>query len=342
MPERWHENLRIALAHDFVQIESSKFVGGIAMEGTAYEIEWNDYMDYPTAKAEAQVQVDGYDFSNSQCTTCELAGQLDLTDDNLGTVAEGGSGGGNVFANDQIFCDPVTASIVTYDPTYLAGAPTIDNTGAFAFTLNTPLPDVTTAKIATYRVTCPDGSYDDADVYINIDGSLAGCSPPANVRDASAPTYNSHQVIWDDASADDGYYWELYEADNLGLIILSGTVPDVFPTAGAVMTGLEPCTDYRLFVRSVCEVGVNESAFAEITFSTDCFEATCGQYEIGYDNGTPIRDQINFTFMACNGSYRTLPITNTQTRLVCMMQSAPGVPTDLTGGFTQITYIGNC
>lgn len=341
MPERWHENLRIALAHDFVQIESSKFIGGIAMEGTAYEIEWNDYLDYPTAKAEAQVQVDNFDFSNSSCVSCELAGQLDLTDDNFGTAVEGGSGSGNVFSNDSIFCDPVTASIVTYNSTYLSGAPTIDNTGAVTFNLNTPLPDITSAKIFTYRVTCPDGSYDDADVYINIDGSLAGCSPPDNLRDAVPVTYSTADITWDqNGSPADGWYWEVYEADNLGAIILTNTTPLGFPRAQ--MTGLNPCTTYKLFVRSVCEAGVNESAYSTYDFTTDCHSETCGQYEIGFDNGEPDMFQILVTYLNCAGGYANVFITNTQTRIVCMQESSPGSPRDVFGPFTSITYLGNC
>lgn len=343
MPERWHESFRIALAHDYITIESNKFVGRVAMEGTAYEPEYNDFLDYPLAKAETTVQVDSFDFSNSNCVTCEQVGQLDLTDDNFGSVSEGGSGSGNVFSNDSIFCDPVTASIVTYDSVYLAAAPTINDTGAVTFILNTPLPDVTSAKIFTYRVTCADGSYDDADVYIDIDGSLEGCSPPDNVRDASPPTHNSHQVIWDDnGSPADGWYWEVYDGNNYGVQVASGSVPAGDNLTGAIMTGLQPCTNYRIFVRSRCAGGTNESAFTDITFSTDCLESTCGQFEVGYNDGTAERNSVNFTFMACNGTYRTLPITNTQTRLVCMLQSEPGVPVDLTGPLSTIDYIGPC
>lgn len=342
MPASWLEALRIALMHNHVSVESTKLIGGVALEGDTYAIQWNEYRDYPTAKVEFTVQVDGYDMSNSNCVSCDAANQLNLTDDNLGVHVEGSAGAGNVFSNDQIFCDPVTASIITYSTIVLAAPPTITNQGAVSFVLNSPLPDATVYHIFTYRVTCPDGSYDDADVFIGIDGSLAGCSPPANVRDASPPSYNTHTIIWDvNDNSDDGYYWELYEADNLGLVVLSGTPSQGSPEAS--FTGLEPCTDYRFFVRSICQSASVESAFAEITFSTDCLEQTCGQYEVGYDDGTAERNSINFTFMACNGSYRTLPITNTQTRLVCMLQSEPGQPVDLvSGGITDLQYIGIC
>lgn len=342
MPEAWHEALRVALMHDNVVIEGSKLVGRVALEGDGYPIEYTDALpDYPLAPAEFTVQVDNYDFSNSSCFTCEEATQLQLVDDNFGSVAEGGSGGGNVFINDAIFCEPVTASITTYNTMYLAAPPVITNTGALTFVLKSPLPDITGANILTYRVTCPNGGYDEADVFIDIDGSLAGCSAPENLRDTVPPTYNFADVTWDEnGSPAGGWYWEVYDTDNMGAPVLSGNSPLGFPRAQ--MTGLEPCTDYRLFVRSICEAGVNESAFSELTFSTVCEEETCGRYEIGYNSGSPVRDQAEVTFLRCNGTYQTIFITNTQVRLACMAQSSPGNPLEINGAYTSLTYIEPC
>lgn len=339
MPKLWHESLRVALAHDHITIESREFNGGVALEGAAYDIDWNDYMDYPVAPATFQVQVDGLDLSNSNCMTCEQAGQLDLTDDNLGEIVEGGAGAGNVFSNDSIFCDPVTAAIVTYDTIYLSAAPTISDAGAVAFILNSPLPNVTSAKIFTYRVTCPDGSYDDADVYINIDGSLEGCSMPDNVRGDGDPAYNAHSVIWDgNGSPDDGYYWELFRRDNLGATVATGTTA----STGVDLTELESCTEYVIFVRAVCETGVVESQYNQYLFDTECQEASCGRYEVGYDNGSPERTQGTITYLDCASQYRTRNITNTQVVLICMLQTEPGSPSDAYGSYTSINYQGEC
>lgn len=342
MPKAWHESLVIALNHDNVIIEGSRLNGSVALEGDGYDIDWQRFLDYPVAKSSFKIQVDKYDFSNNNCLSCEEATQLELTDDNLGTVAEGDSGTANVFANDTIFCSPVTASITSYNADVLASAPTIDNTGNISYTLKSPLPANTGVEIFTYRVTCPSGGYDEAIVSIDIDGSLPSCVPPANVRltNGDLPTSTSADITWDiNPNADDGYYWELYTIANPGLVVLSQTPPQNFPRAQ--MTGLQPCTDYKIFVRSICDVGVN-STFAEFTFSTECQEVTCGRYEVGYDNGTPIRgDFRDVSYLDCNSQIRTARVPNMQTRFICALQNAPGDPVSI-GEATSVNYIELC
>lgn len=106
MPEAWHERLRIALMHDNVQIEGQKLVGKVALEGEGYEVEWQRFQDYPTAKANFTIQVGDYNFSNDNCQTCEEAMQLSLTDDSAGARDEGDSFDVNVAANDTVFLQP--------------------------------------------------------------------------------------------------------------------------------------------------------------------------------------------------------------------------------------------
>lgn len=342
MPKQWHEAFIVAISHDNVWIQSSQLNGRVAQEGNDYNVNWQRFLHYPTAPADFKFQVDQYDFSNSNCLSCEEASQLDLTDDNLGLVVEGATGTGNVFGNDTIFCNPVTASITSYNTDILASAPTISNTGDVSFALKTPLQESNDSKIFTYRVACPSGGYDEADVYIDVDGSLPACSAPANVRltNDDLPTSTSADIMWDvNPDADDGYYWELYTINNPGLVVLSGTPPNNFPRAQ--MTGLTPCTDYRLIVRSICDVGVN-SAFSEITFSTECQEITCGRYEIGYDNGTPVRgDFRDVSYLDCLSQVRTVRVPNQQTRFVCALQNAPGEPVSI-GNATTVQYIELC
>jgi hypothetical protein len=68
MPKEWHEKLVVALEHDFVEIsndnsnENSKF-----LHDGNYDIEWQDFLNHPTAKAKFKVKKTPYNKYNSNC-----------------------------------------------------------------------------------------------------------------------------------------------------------------------------------------------------------------------------------------------------------------------------------
>lgn len=68
MPKEWHEKLVIALEHDRVGIinTNSNLTSEVMME-SSYEIEWQDYLDYPLAKAKFKLKQIPYNNVNSNC-----------------------------------------------------------------------------------------------------------------------------------------------------------------------------------------------------------------------------------------------------------------------------------
>lgn len=336
MPAVWHEKLRIALMHDIVQIEGDRLVGKVALEGEGYEINWLDFQDYPTAPAEFTVQVGDYNFTNDNCQTCEEATQLDLIDDNVGARNEGDSIESNAFTNDTIFCSPVTATITSINTNYVDNA-SIQPNGLFNVVLKANTPSGLGVWLATYRVTCPNGGYDEANIYGDITGSVEACQVPQNVQDVTEPTENSNAIEWDDSSPADGYEWQLYKETNLGLAVQSGSTP----TASVTLTMLDPCTDYRFFVRAKCDDD-NISDYAQMTFSTDCPEVGCGLYEVTYDNGFPDRDSFTqFYYVDCANNAQVVTIYNLQIRFFCLKESSYGNPVSYFGA-TSVERRADC
>lgn len=342
LPAAWHEKLRIALLHDEVLVEADKLVAKVAMEGEGYDVNWNDFLDHPTAPAAFTVQVGDYNFTNSNCQTCQEALQLELNDDNLGLHDEGDVINANVFGNDTIFCSPAVASITAVNDLYVDDA-TIDDAGNITITLKNPAGNATGVLLVTYRVTCPNGGYDEANVYADVNGSVPACSVPQNVRAlGSPPTQTAYAITWDETgSPTDGYYWELYEAANMGVPVLTATPPLGFPQAD--FTGLTPCTDYVFFVKARCETGVSESAFsAPFNFKTECPTVGCGLYELLLDDGTPDTTTYrNVYYLDCNSTQQNVRVYNLTPRFICTIESAPGTPQQIVGPVTK-TYSGPC
>jgi hypothetical protein len=138
LTEQQHQRLVIALNHDDVKIEGERYIGGVAIDGD-YRIDWVDFLDYPVAKGSVQVTVTPFDFTNSNCQTCEQASQLSLVDDDAGEVEEGTPKDVDVFANDNICCYPVTAEITWFDTGYFTSVTINADTGIVTLTTKDPL-----------------------------------------------------------------------------------------------------------------------------------------------------------------------------------------------------------
>lgn len=69
MPKEWHEKLIIALEHDRVKITNtnSNLTNQEIMFDSNYEINWQDFLDYPTAPAKFKVKQIPYNNINSNC-----------------------------------------------------------------------------------------------------------------------------------------------------------------------------------------------------------------------------------------------------------------------------------
>lgn len=316
MSELYHQRLVIALNHDTVTIEGDKYIGGIAMDGE-YAIEWPDFMDYPLGIGAALIQVTPFDVTNSNCQTCDVLTQLSLVDDNAGEIAEGATVQVGVYGNDEICCFPITAEIMSFASGYLAAATIDEATGIVSLTAKNPVPSVGSIVMATYRVMCPDGTYDEADVYGSIAGSEPACEQPSGMEvilDSPDAT-----VSWTNPVATPaGFFeWILYEADNPGIPIQSGTTTgtDHF----VELTGLSYTTEYIFSVRSNCGDGVF-SPYTNVQFTTPASGLSdCGTFAVSADDGTLGSTVHFYSYMDCDGTIQNTGITNLSTQLVCML-----------------------
>lgn len=341
MPELWHRRLKIALAHDNITLEGEKYLGGISQDGD-YNIDWPEgVLHYPTAKGGVKVQATPFDATNANCQTCEQAAQLDLEDDEAtgiyGALQEDTDYSVHAADNDQICCYPAVFSLVSYNSTYLTSCTIDPNTGIISLHTGTGLTSVNGIVIATYRVTCPDGSYDEAEVTADIEGSTEGCLAPSLLNANGDSTTTGH-FSWTESVPGSTYYWEIYEGTGpIGSPVQFGNVTDDELDVG----GLEPDTDYYFQIRTVC--GENSSNFISGLFSTmPGDEAGCGQYQICY--ARPFFSGFgNYPYIDCNGEEQVAIVPNNTCRIICAAQNSPGDPVMITGGFfVTITYLGLC
>lgn len=347
--EKWHERLTIAMQHDTVNIEGDKYLGGISPDGD-YDIEWSDFLDYPIAKAKFKVNVTPFAASNHNCQTCEEATQLDLTDDvfvdGYGdpiTLEEETTNEINVATNDDICCYPAVFSITSYNTDYLVSA-TITQAGLLTVVLKPDLPNSNGVILVTYRVTCPNGGYDEATVTANISGGAAdSCLAPENVIAFDIATTSVH-MNWHvpDVLPADGYHWQLFEAQSPGAPVQEASQP----TNSITLTGLTPNTDYIFYVRSVCETGVLTSGYIFTPFTTLVESGTCGEYEVSFysESGMP-GEYEDVTYLDCNSAYQTIRVFHAQSpTIICCRQTSPGSPDSMnsTGGNIIVNYLGLC
>jgi hypothetical protein len=187
MPEPWHERLKTALLHDTVNIEGDKYAGGVKLEKMD-EIDWLDFLDYPTAPVNGVVSVDPFFAVNANCQTCDEFTQVNLTDDNAGDVDEGETVDIDVTTNDDIFCQPATFSITSFNSDYLQDV-SIDQDGNVTFTVKEDVVAINNLAGIKYRVTCANGQYDEADVYMNVLGTIEGCLAPTDLSSSFGETF---------------------------------------------------------------------------------------------------------------------------------------------------------
>lgn len=335
MPEKLHDRLKIALAHDTVQVEGDKYVGVIAQEGD-YAIEWSDFLSRPIAQAKFKAEVTPFNATNSNCGTCETYTQVVCEDDSIGEVGEGDTFNVDVLANDSICCNPVTISLITTNSTYVNNI-VIEADNTLTITLNTPLAPANGIILATYRAQCDNGLYDEANIIADVTGSSpAECLAPTNLAIGGITT-NYAQATWSaPVPAPDEYEWELYLASDLVTPVLTGQIVDLY----ADLDSLTPNTAYRFYVRSKC--GVDSSNFIFVDFSTLPSEVNeeCGQYNL---TNNSLSDYTWVSYMDCVGVTQNFLLAPLTEQVICALQYSPGNPYDITaGGLVNIDYFGLC
>lgn len=346
LPEKLHERIKIALAHDTVNIEGEKYLGGVVQEG-GYEINWPEFLSYPLGTGQVTVEVSPYNAANTNCGTCTEYSQVVTEDDNIGTVGEDETVIVAILYNDAICCSPFEISVVTFNTTYLDSANVVDNT--LIIHTKTGIPIQNSVILATYRVTCENGMYDEANVIANVAGSVEECLSPTDLLVVAGSTTAS--ATWDAPSPAPvcGYVWNLYLASDLGTPVQSGTEP----TTALALTGLTASTNYNLQVAGDC-CDEDISPFVSFPFTTNppVESETCGEYEFTFNQSCPDPHKGSVTYLDCNDTYQIVQVFYFSPVTRCLRQTSPGVPVywEMTATtappecdpYISITYIGPC
>lgn len=319
MGEKAHQRLAIALNHDTVSIEGDRYVGGVAVDGD-YEIQWPDFLDYPLGQASVKIQVTPFNFTNDNCQTCEDVTQIDLEDDDIGTLNEGDEGEVDAFSNDSICCSPITAEIMSFNTTYLDSA-TIED-GVITVQVKNPAPSVTDGLLVTYRVTCPNGGYDEANVYGTIVGSEPSCETPSFPDDAIAFSIEDNTVLINWEPLTGNFEWQLYTCEDLGTPIDTGTVATNTIEFEDLLEG--QC--YTFVIRQDCGGGVF-SEWESIEFTMPLATEACGRFLITANDGTTDPTVYNYSYMNCAGEVVNRGIANLSSQRICMLTDDANIPT---------------
>lgn len=341
LPAEIHERVIVALSHDVVTLEGQKYLGGIVLDSDM-EINWIDFLDYPLAKSNFKVEVTPYDVTNDNCQSCEEATQLSLEDDTItgpyDSIDEGSTTEYNVFANDSICCSPITAEIVEINSLYVESASIDAASGIVEIVLHPTTPPGTNVNLLTYRVTCPNGGYDDADVFANVSGTEEACLAPGTL-DAGPVSSTGATPNWYDLPSPlpVSYNYNLYLSSDLFTPIDSGNTDQT----SVNYTDLTPGTCYTFYVQSVCEGG-GTSDFTSFEFCTPEAEVSCGSYQVSYDDGTGEPGGFtNVLYRDCNGEDQMVVVFSMSGRVICALENSPGDPVHIIG-VSDIEYLGPC
>lgn len=298
LPEDWHRKLVIALAHDSVTIEDNRFLSDVVIDGD-YNIDWQDFLNNPLAQAGFTIQVTPFDATNSNCQTCEEIAQVELVDDYTDEIWEEGTTNEYpdlITANDTICCYPFEIEIVSFNTLYFDSV-TVDQDGVLTAIVKDSVPILNDVLIATYRVTCENGGYDEANVYGNLNGTSTECVPVTDVSVVKNGD-GAYTVSWVEPSPAPagGYNYNLYLTTDLFTPIETGN------TSGnsVAFTGLESGESYTVVIESACG-GYDVSTPTTLPFTVDIFgEITCYSYQVNFFNVPGIN--TSFSYLNCEGT----------------------------------------
>lgn len=341
MPEKLHERLKIAIAHQKVNVEGERYIGGVSQEGS-YEVNWPDFLNYPLGQATVKLEATPFNASSNTCGTCADFNQVSTEDDDIGTIGEDETVIVAILYNDTICCSPFVISVVTFNSTYLDSCVIVGNT--LQLHTKTGIPTQFGVILATYRVTCDNGMYDEADVIADVEGSVAVCHNVTGMEVTMISSTTAH-VDWVNHNLGGcGYIWNLYKSPDFGTPVQSGT-----NAAGDVdldLVGLDPASLYRITVQADCCAG-SLSDVRDEDFTTNPGSETeeCGQYELCFSDAELSPETIaSVQYIDCFGAYQTQVIGNFQCQNICAMQNGPGDPVYINPITfdVDVTYLGEC
>lgn len=292
LPEDWHRKLTIALHHDEVTIEDRRLLTDVIIAGD-YSIDWKDFLNHPTAQAKFTVQVTPFDATNNNCATCTDVTQLNLVDDTTDEVWEEGTTHDypvSVLDNDYICCYPFVVDLISWNTDYFTDVQLAQD-GTLTATLKAETPTINNLLLATYRVTCENGGYDEANVYVNIDGTSDECLPPSGLQVIDDDTIAT--LSWTAAAnvPAGGYDWNLYLSSNLVTPVQSGNTA----TLSVDLTGLTPGESYVFTVSSNC--GGGNSTTIQIQWAQNIIEpGSCARFLIHLNAPGAT---VNISYMDC-------------------------------------------
>ena len=335
LPEDWHRKLIVALTHDSVTVEDARLLTDVVIDGD-YSIEWQDFLQYPVAQSTFTIQTTPFNASNSNCQTCDEISQISLVDDTTATVwAEGTT---NEFpdlitANDTICCYPFTIIITTFNTLYFDSV-TVAPNGTLTVVVKASVPNLSNVFVATYRVTCENGGYDEADVYGNISGTSTVCPPATGLLVALDPTNGTiATVIWVQPSPGLTYQWQLFLTSDLFTPVQTGTV---ISDDELNITGLTPGGSYTFVIYTDCGGG-SLSTPVTTGFSTPVTgNAACGNFRVIFFYEGTI---FTYTYFDCAADVVNVNVSVTSVEYRCMlMDPATQVPILFVTNGGNITY----
>ena len=342
IPEDWHRKLLIALSHKEVTIEDTRLLTDVVIDGD-YGIEWQDFLDYPIASANFTVQVTPFNASSNNCLSCSEIEQIELVDDHTDDIFTEDETYDYPFlltANDSICCYPYTVSLVTFNTLYFNSVSIDPVTLVLSFTVNPYVPILDDVLICTYRVTCENGSYDEANVYGNITGTNTECLFP---NDLSFEITSVSPVVitfsWTPPAIPPagGYEYILYPALGFGTPIYTGnTFANTIDFSGVL---IRLGFSYRFLIRSNCGGGdISDPVFIDVNVNKS--ESNCGKFMLYYA-GESFPESVSF--INCDGNIQTYIFNYSHAEFVCMIESDT-VPLYAVASSPEIiiTYIEPC
>lgn len=318
LPEDWHRKLVIALSHKEVTIEDTRLLTDVVIDGD-YGIEWQDFLDYPIAEANFTVQVTPFNASSSNCVSCSEINQIGLVDDYTDDIFEEGESYDYpvlVTANDSICCYPYTIEIVDFNTLYFSSVTINPATGVLSFTVKNSVPILDDVLIGTYRVSCENGSYDEANIYGNITGTNTDCLPPTELMaDTTSLLPVTISFSWTPPAVtpSGGYDYELFLSSNLGTPIFSGNTGalSIDFTGITIVLGLS----YVFVIKSNCGGSVSDPA--TISYDVRNRPSGCAKFMVYW---VPLEAESyqSISYIDCDGNMQTYIFTYSHAEYICM------------------------
>lgn len=339
LPEDWHRKLVIALAHDDVTIEDTRYLKDVVIDGD-YGIAWDDFLNNPLAQATFTIQTTPFSATNNNCQSCAEITQLELVDDYTDVVWEEGTTveyPDVITQNDYICCFPYEIEIVSFNTTYFDSV-TVDQDGILTVEIKALTPILDDVFVAKYRVTCENGGYDEADIYGNVNGSDTSCFPPSNLEVELTPSAPTALLSWTrNPLPAGGYNYWLYDCADIYTPVFQGNIP----TNNSIQfTVPDPQGCYIFVIQADCGGGsVSTNVTLEFTMLARPGGDRCGNFSVTYIPDASLGIQ-SFSYMDCSGVVQNHTFVAAGTVELCMLiNEGEEVPVFFAASTPDIEYL---